>query len=329
MPGRGAARRRSRPSRAMDRFSPTTGATSATVPIVARSVRSRAAAGPPGSSREQQLGDLERDAAAGQATVRVGRSPARCGLTIASAAGMTLGTRWWSVMMTSMPRSLATATSATLVEPQSTVTITLAPPRHGRIDRRERQAMALVEPARDVGLDGHAEPAQRERHDRQPGQPVRIEIAEDEHPFAAVAGRPYALQEPVRIGQQRAGRGGRSSGSANHASTSASVVDAAGREQRREPGRDPPLRRHRGHRRGGRLDGPGRSSGTGVRSRRQDATRGCTADHPAQRVAGLRRPSAGPGGCEPRRAGHAGDRPTAASPRATGSPRRSTSRSRR
>ncbi len=50
IPGRGAGRIRSSPSRAMARFSPTIGATSATVPIVARSARSSAAAGPPGSS---------------------------------------------------------------------------------------------------------------------------------------------------------------------------------------------------------------------------------------------------------------------------------------
>ena len=50
MPGRGAVRNRTSPSRAMARFSPTIGATSATVPIVARSVSSSAAAGPPGSS---------------------------------------------------------------------------------------------------------------------------------------------------------------------------------------------------------------------------------------------------------------------------------------
>ena len=62
--------------------------------------------------------------------------------------------------------------------------------------------MALVEAARDVGLDGNAEPAERERHDGQPGQPIRIEIAEDEHPFGPVARRPEALQDPVRVGQQ-------------------------------------------------------------------------------------------------------------------------------
>jgi hypothetical protein len=43
------------------------------------------------------------------------------------AGGTTNGTRWWSVTITSMPRRTASAISATLVEPQSTVTITVAP----------------------------------------------------------------------------------------------------------------------------------------------------------------------------------------------------------
>ena len=59
MPGRGADRSRSRPSRAIARFSPTIGATSATVPIVARSVRARAAAGPPGTSRRSSWATLK------------------------------------------------------------------------------------------------------------------------------------------------------------------------------------------------------------------------------------------------------------------------------
>ena len=70
-PGRGFLRSRSRPSRAIARFSPTIGATSATVPIVARSARSRAACGPPGSVGQEQLGDLEGDPAARQARVRI------------------------------------------------------------------------------------------------------------------------------------------------------------------------------------------------------------------------------------------------------------------
>ena len=49
--------------------------------------------------------------------------------------------------MTSMPRSRAAATSATLVEPVSTVMISAMPPSAAAVDRRERQAVALLEPA--------------------------------------------------------------------------------------------------------------------------------------------------------------------------------------
>ena len=65
------ARIRSRPSRAMARFSPTIGATSETVPMIARSARSRAASGAAGHLGQDELGDLERDAAAGQPAVRI------------------------------------------------------------------------------------------------------------------------------------------------------------------------------------------------------------------------------------------------------------------
>ena len=52
---------------------------------------------------------------------------ARCGFTSATTAGSTGGRWWWSVTMTSMPRSAAAATSATLVDPVSTVTISVTP----------------------------------------------------------------------------------------------------------------------------------------------------------------------------------------------------------
>ena len=198
--------------------------------------------------------------------------------------------------MTSIPRSFATATSATLVVPQSTVTMTLASGRDGRLDRGERQPVALVEPARDIGHDGHAEPAQGDGHDREAGQAVGIEIAEDEDPLGPVARGAQPGEEPVRIGQAGSGRGGRPSGS-------------------REPGRDVVGRSLRPGWRGGRSSGPrcrarprrrlpsatrsrgsGRSSESGVRPRRQDATEGCTADLPAGCVARLRPRCAGPAG---------------------------------
>ena len=69
----GAVRIRSRPSRAIARFSPRIGTTSDTVPMVASSARSSASASAPGEVAEQEPGDRERDAAAGQRRVRVDR----------------------------------------------------------------------------------------------------------------------------------------------------------------------------------------------------------------------------------------------------------------
>ena len=65
-PGSGAVRRRSSPSRAIARFSPRIGATSATVPIVASSASVEGALRSAGDIGQDELGDLERDAAAGE-----------------------------------------------------------------------------------------------------------------------------------------------------------------------------------------------------------------------------------------------------------------------
>ena len=59
MPGRGARRICARPIRAIERFSPKIGETSATVPMVARSVRSRASRSPSGTSRSRSWASLK------------------------------------------------------------------------------------------------------------------------------------------------------------------------------------------------------------------------------------------------------------------------------
>ena len=59
---------------------------------------------------------------------------------------------------------------------------------------------------------------------------------------------------------------------------------AAGGEQTRQARRDAACRGDRDGRRPTATARPGRSSGSGVRPRRQDAMRGCTADLPARRV---------------------------------------------
>ncbi len=126
IPARGAVRMRSRPRRAMARFSPRMGAMSETVPMTADSASVRANSGPPGSSASSRRATtnatpLPDSRSSGK------RLSARCGLTTATAAGRTGGRRWWSVTRVSMPRAAAASISGPLVEPQSTVTITLRP----------------------------------------------------------------------------------------------------------------------------------------------------------------------------------------------------------
>ena len=231
--------------------------------------------------------------------------------------------------MTSMPRAFATAISATLVVPQSTVTMTVRAGRDGRLDRGERQPVALVEPARDVRLDRDAEASQRDGHDREPGQPVGVEVAEDQDPLAAVARRAQPGQQRCRIGQR--GR----------------VVETV--ERVGEPGGDVlGGRRHRG-RRGGPPCAPEtprpvaaataarrRRDGLGKVQRKRGSTTssGChgglhhgSTDPRAWPTSGRRAPD--PRGCARGRGDRAGGRPRAASRRAAGSRRRSTSRSRR
>ena len=126
IPGRGARRICSRPNRAIDRFSPTIGATSATVPMVARSARASAAAGPPGSSARTSCATLKATPLPARRTSGY-RESARCGLTTATAGGRVAGSRWWSVTITSMPRSAATEISVAELDPVSTVTMTRTP----------------------------------------------------------------------------------------------------------------------------------------------------------------------------------------------------------
>ncbi len=236
---------------------------------------------------------------------------------------MTAGTRWWSVTMTSIPRrvgrgDLGDARRAAVDRHDDG-----AATRPGRIERRQRQAVALLEPARHVRLDRDAEAAQGEGHDREPGQAVGIEVAEDEDALPAVTGGGQAGQGQAGIGQQRR------------------IVEAV--ERIREPGHDL-VRRHgpaggQDARHPGRdamglrcIDGrqgrgsrrPERSSGSAVRPWRQDAMAGCTADLPARFVSCLRTPGAARACCAARSVGRGVGRPTAASRPAAARRRRST-----
>ena len=110
--------------------------------------------------------------------------------------------------MTSMPRLAAARSRRTLVDPQSTVTMTDARASR-RLDRRDRQAVALVEPARHVRLDVQPEPAQRDDQDREAVQAVCVEVAEDHDPLAAVAGASRSGREARSASGSSAGRAAR------------------------------------------------------------------------------------------------------------------------
>ena len=240
---------------------------------------------------------------------------------------MTSGTRWWSVTITSRPRVVAAAISVWLVVPQSTVTMTAAPLASAASRAASDRPWPSSSRLGTYGHRVHAEPAKGEGHDRQAGQAVGIEVAEDLDPLAGVPCLPQALGAGDRrraVGPDRAGH-------------------PAGRRTRR---RDPPRsRRHDAPaiRRAGtrspparpRRPGlpeqrppPGTSSGSGPRPWRSGCHRPLHQGLPAAGVDGLRRPSDEPAGRGPRQDDRAGGLRTAASQRAACSRRRSTNRSR-
>ena len=127
----------------------------------------------------------------------------RIGLTTASAGGSTAGTRWWSVTMTSIPRGAASAISA--CAGRAAV--------DGDDQPDARRAAAASTAARDrpwpsssrrgtYGQDLDAQPPERPCQDRETGEPVGIEVAEDHDPLAGVARSTDPLEEDVGVGQQ-------------------------------------------------------------------------------------------------------------------------------
>ena len=73
----------------------------------------------------------------------------------------------------------------------------------GRVERSERQAVALLEAARHVGQRLDPEAAQRDDEDRQPGQAVRVEVTEDEDSLAGVPRSHDPCPCDPCVGQQR------------------------------------------------------------------------------------------------------------------------------
>ncbi len=153
--------------------------------------------------REQELGDLERDATAGQAAVRIGgigsmriddrhgrrengRHPVMVRDDHVEAAGIRLG-------------DLRDAGRAAIHRDDHGGTGRRPPHRALAIDR----PVALIQATRHVRFDRHPEASQGDGHDGQPGQAVRIEVAEDQHPFAGRPGRTQPIEDDGRIGQRR------------------------------------------------------------------------------------------------------------------------------
>ena len=252
------------------------------LPIVARSARSRAASGPPGSSARRSWAILNATPLPARPRSGYGLS-ARCGLTTATATGSSGGIRWWSVTRTSIPAARALAISARLVVPQSTVTMTRRAGRARGGDRGLGQPVALLEPAGDVRDRLDAEAPQGQDDDREAGQPVGVEVAEHEDPLAVPPRARDPVAERAGVGQQRrvvearlrrpeerVQRGRSGDAAAREEAGSRGRPARAGLPRRGSPRRPMRLRR-------------GTASGSGARSRRQDARSGCTATSPALR----------------------------------------------
>ena len=87
---------------------------------------------------------------------------------------------------TSIPSARASATSSTAVTAQSTVISRLRAARGQPLDRRAREPVAVVDPARQVPVDVRAERAQRAHEDRGRADAVDVVVAVDGDPRAAL-----------------------------------------------------------------------------------------------------------------------------------------------
>ena len=275
---------------------------------------------------QQQLGDLEGHAAARQSRVRVhGIGP----VGVHEGDGVR-ERRWDPVMVRHDDVQTALAGDVDLGVARGAAVDRdddRCPGRDRRLDRGERQAVALVEPAGDVRLDGDAEPAKGERHDREAGQAIRIEVTEDQDLLGVRPGSGEPGQEDVGVGQER--RIVQSVERLGEPGIQVTEIhDTAPGKQSGHPVRHAtrPGRRlevRRQHQRGGKDPTEARFDHD-VRMPRVAAPRlyrsGCTL---------VRTPGAGPAGRASRRSGRGVGHPTGSSPRRSGSPRRSTRRCRR
>ena len=84
-------------------------------------------------------------------------------------------------------------------------------PSAAAVDRGERQAVALLEPRRHVRDRVDPEAAEGEDELREPGEPVRVEVAEHHHPLATRAGAGDPLDDERGVRQQPRDRAARRS----------------------------------------------------------------------------------------------------------------------
>ncbi len=179
----------------------------------------------------------------------------------------------------------------------------------GGLDRRHREAVAFIEPRGHIRYDRGAERPEREGQDREPGDPVGIEIAEHEDPLPGIPSTLHPRPEGAGV-RQHPGIVEALDGRTEVPRERFPVEDAARRHEARRPGTEAEIRRRRQQLRtrgdSGGKDPAGPRLEHDVRMPRAAAPR-------------LRRPRwccGGPwAGCRP---GRAGDPPTPARPRGAG-----------
>ena len=185
----------------MTRFSPTSGTTSASVPMAAILMK-------PGSQlvcarlAAERLHELQRDADAGQVLVRIASSRARFGLMTASAGGSSASGSWWSVMIRSTPSSRGAtrgvrAADAAVDRDDQRDAVGVQP-----LDGRRLQAVAVLEPLGDEVHDVGAEQLERPPQDDGRGHAVHVVVAVDGDPLPARDRRQDPVDRQPHVGER-------------------------------------------------------------------------------------------------------------------------------
>ena len=201
IPGRGAVRMRSRPSCAIDRFSPRTGTMSETVPMVGEVGQLARLGLRAGQLAQEQARDRERDARSRQPSVGIDAVVA-LRVDEGDRRGQDLGQ---VVVVGDDDVDPARRRRGDLRDARGPGVDRHdqrdAVPRRG-LDRRQRQAVPLLQAAGDVRDGVQAEPPEGEHELGEAGQAIGIEVAEHHDPLAALDGAPDARDQAVGVGQQ-------------------------------------------------------------------------------------------------------------------------------